>query len=167
MARKRKPHRASKGEGSLYQRGRMWWYKAPTGERCSTGTQDQSKAINFKIRKLAELRIGQPSPPSHTPTSETTVNELLDAHVAYMKRQNRRSTQDVEWILTKHVRPYFGERIAAELTTADFERYRADKKDLEPTTINRHLSYIRSGYVTGHRRVTPRMVDFIPAFPIV
>jgi integrase len=166
MPRKRKQHRGPKGEGSLFQRGRVWWYKSPTGERFSTGTQTQSEAIDFKIRKLAELRIDQPAPPA-TPTTATTVNALLDAHGAYMRRKNRRSTQDVEWILNKHVRPYFGDRIAATLTTADFEKYREFKKNLEPTTINRHLSYIRSGFVTGHRRVTPRMVDFIPAFPIV
>jgi hypothetical protein len=63
-----------------------------------------------------------------------------------MRRKNRKSTQDVEWVLNLHVRPYFGDRVAATLTTRDFEQYREDKKDdLEATTINRHLSYIRSG----------------------
>ena len=38
--------------------------------RLSTGTSIQSEALDFTIRKLAEFRIG------------TTVNELLDAHVA-------------------------------------------------------------------------------------
>ncbi len=85
-----------------------------------------------------------------------------------MRRKNRKSTQDVEWVLNLHVRPYFGDRVAATLTTRDFEQYREDKKnDLEPTTINRHMSYLRSGYYTGMKRVTPQMVNFIPAFPTV
>jgi integrase len=162
-----KQHRGARGEGHLFKRGRLWWYKAPTGQRFSTGTQIKSEAVDFKLRKLAELRVEQPH--IKTKSKPSSVNELLDAHLAYMRRKNRASAQDVERILKKHVRPYFGERVASSLTTADFERYREDKtlEKLEPTTINRHLSYIRSGYVTGQKRVTPRMVDFIPAFPIV
>ena len=44
----------------LFQRGRVWWYKAPNGERVSTGTAIESEAVDFKIRKLAELRSDQP-----------------------------------------------------------------------------------------------------------
>ena len=149
----------------LFLRGRMWWYKAPNGERFPTGTHVESDAIDFKLRKLAELRVGHPSV---KPPRGATVNELLDAHLAYMRRMGRKSTTGVEQVLDKHVRPYFGDRAASTLTTADFERYRDDKKGVvEPTTINRHLSHLRSGYVTGYRRVTPRMVDFVPAFPMV
>jgi integrase len=168
MAKKQKPKkRGRKGEGTLFLRGRMWWYKAPDGERFPTGTAIESEAIDFKIRKLAELRIGLPTQ-SVAKGPKTTVNELLDAHLAYMRRKDRKSVQDVEWILTLHVRPYFGLRVAATLGTKDFEQYREDKKnELEPTTINRHLSYIRSGYSTGFKRVTPRLVDFVPSFPIV
>ncbi len=158
--------RGRKGEGTLFQRGRVWWFKAPNGERVSTGTAIESEAVDFKIRKLAELHTDQPHIKTHV--RKTTVNELLDAHLAYMRRKGRKTTHEVENILTKHVRPYFGDRIASTLSTADFERYREDKQNkLEPTTLNRHMAYIRSGYQTGHRRVTPRMVDFIPAFPIV
>ncbi|HTR35449.1 MAG TPA: site-specific integrase [Bryobacteraceae bacterium] len=167
MPRKQKiRRRGRKGEGMLFLRGRVWWFKSPNGERESTGTSIESEAIEFKIRKLAELRVDQPHVKS--PASKATVNELLDAHLAYMRRKGRKSTQGVEQVLDKHVRPYFGDRVAATLTTADFERYREDKKDqVKPTTINRHLSHLRSGYVTGYRRVTPRLVDFVPAFPIV
>ncbi len=167
MPKKQKVRRRGrKGEGMLFQRGRVWWYKSPTGERVSTGTTVESEAVDFKIRKLAELRTDQPH--IKAPVHKATVNELLDAHLAYMRRKDRKSTKGVEQVLDKHVRPYFGDRVAATLTTADFERYREDKKSkVKPTTINRHLSHLRSGYVTGHRRVTPRLVDFIPAFPIV
>jgi integrase len=161
----KKQRRGAKGEGSLYKRGAFWWYKTPQGERFPTGTQIKSEATDFKLRKLTALRTDQPHLVSKA--RGATVNELLDAHLAHMRRKDRKSAQDVEWVLNLHVRPYFGERVASKLGTADFEQYRKDKADLAPTTVNRHLSYIRSGYVTGHKRVTPRMVDFIPAFPIV
>jgi hypothetical protein len=44
----------------------MWWYKSADGQSFSTGTAIQSEAIDFKIRKLAEFRIGvdsQAAPP--------------------------------------------------------------------------------------------------------
>lgn len=138
----------------------MWWYKSPGRRQFSTGTQIKYEASDLR------------SDPPHikTKTKDATVNELLDAHLAYMRRRHRASAQDVEWIIKKHIRSsWIGEHVASTLTTRDFERYREEKtlEKLEPTTINRHLSYIRSGYVTGYKRVTPRMVDFIPAFPIV
>ncbi len=170
MAKKQKPkQRGRKGEGTLFLRGRMWWYKAPDGERFPTGTTVESEAIDFKIRKLAELRIGMPSHAS-AKGPETTVNQLLDAHLAYMRRKGRSSVEDVQGIIDKHIRPYFGDRIAATLGTRDFEQYRIDKKNehdpLEDSTLNRHMSYIRSGYHTGLKRITPRMVDFTPVFPM-
>jgi integrase len=172
MAKKQKPKpRGRKGEGTLFLRGRMWWYKAPTGERFPTGTGIESEAIDFKIAKLAELRIGGPALPHiKTKGPQTTVNELLDAHLAYMRRKGRRSVTDVEAVINKHIRPYFGNRIAATLGTRDFEQYRTDKRNeaepLEDTTLNRHMAYIRSGYQTGFKRITPRMVDFTPVFPM-
>lgn len=82
----------------------------------------------------------------------------------------RKSAEDVEAIVNKHIRPYFGDRIAATLGTRDFEQYRIDKKNeadpLEDTTLNRHMSYLRSYYHTGFSRITPRMVDFTPVFPM-
>ena len=144
----------------LFLRGAHCWYKAPDGERVSTETTIKSEMIEFKIRKLAELRIGLPH--IKTPTKSATVNELLDAHLTPMRRRGRKSTKGVAQILTKHVRPYFGDRIASTLT------YRDAKEDkVKLTTINRHPSHLRSDFVTGYKRVTPRFVEFIPAFPIV
>ena len=97
----------------------------------------------------------------------TTVNELLDDHIAYMRRKNRKSTQDISWVLDLHVWPHFGQRLAATPGTKDFEKYREDKKnDLEPTTINRHMSYLRSGYYTGMKRNAIN-AKHLAAFPTV
>src|SRR5580693_7917485 len=120
--------RGAKGEGSLFKRGRFYTYKAPDGQRYPTGTQVKSEATDFKLRKLAEIRSGT-HPHIVSKAKGATVNELLDAHLVYMRRKNRKSAQDVEWILNLHVRPYFGERVASTLTTADFEQYRKDKKE--------------------------------------
>ena len=163
---RKRDKRGSRGDGSLYKRGRVWWFKAPNGQCFSSGTEVKAEAVDFKQSKLAELRTDEPH--VRAKVKESTVNELLDAHLAYMRQRRRASAQDVEWVMDKHIRPYFGARVAASLGTRDFEEYRELKsaEGLEPSTVNRHLSYLRSGYVTGYKRRTPRLVDFVPAFPI-
>jgi hypothetical protein len=44
MDTKKKAQRGSKGEGTLFKRGRMRHYKAPNGERFATDTQVKSEA---------------------------------------------------------------------------------------------------------------------------
>ena len=91
MAKKQpRKHRVAKGEGHLYQRGRMWWFRTPDRERFPTGTAILSDAIDFKIRKLAELQIGMLPTPARATRPKTTVNELLDVHLAYMRSKNRK-----------------------------------------------------------------------------
>jgi hypothetical protein len=45
--RKKKVNRAARGEGSLYLRGKMWWYKAPDGICRSIGTWRYSNKARF------------------------------------------------------------------------------------------------------------------------
>jgi integrase len=162
----RKVNRGAKGDGCLYQRGRLWWFKAPNGERYPTGKSTKDEAVIFKQDKIAELRAGTPQ--VITKSKETTVNQLLDAHLDYMRLKKRVSVEEVAGQLVLHVRPVFGERIASTVTTQDFHDFRTAKRKEEvigDTTINRLLSFICSGYYTGFKRTTPRMVDFVPYFP--
>jgi len=107
MTKKRKAvrRRDRKGEGMLFQRGRIRWYKAQDGQRVSTGTTLESEAVDFKIRKLAEPRIDQPH--IKTPVPKATVNEPLDGCLAYMRRKNRPSAEDLEGVVKIHARSNF------------------------------------------------------------
>ena len=96
-------------------------FEAPDGARVSTGTTIESEAVKFKIRKLAELRIGLPH--IKRPMKGAMVDELLHGHLAHMRRQGRKSTKRRAGI-DEHVRRYFGDRVASTLTTADFEQHR-------------------------------------------
>ena len=140
----------------LFLRGQVWWYKAPDGERFSTGSPMESEVIEFKI--LSSPAANRSAPHQDTcKTKGATINELLDAHLAHMRRQGRKSTKGVEQVLTKHVRlASLRDRVASTLTTADFECYPKAKEDkVKPTTINRHLSHLRSGFVTGYSDSRP------------
>lgn len=159
--------RGAKGEGCLFKRGRFYTYKAPDGARYATGTQIKSEAVDFKLRKLAELRSDQPHIVSKA--KGTTLNELLDAYLASMRRDGAKTAAGVEGILKLHVRPAFGHRVASTLTTADFHKYRINKFSPEDrlghTSINRHFAYIRAAFYVG-QKLTPALVERVPYFPM-
>jgi integrase len=160
-----KERRGRKGEGHLFKRGKFWSYKAPDGKIHATHTTIQSEAIQFKNRILAGLNSDQPH--IKIKTKGATVNELLDAHLRYMRLKARKSVEDVEYIVEKWLKPYFGDRVASSLNSSDFEKYRNDRSPTHtPSSINRHLSYLRSGFHTGRDRNTPRLVELIPVFPM-
>ena len=160
-----KQKRGRKGEGSLFKRGRFWTFKAPDGTTHATQTAVQSEAIEFKNRLLANLNSDQPHIKSKAKT--VTVGELLDAHLKYMRLKGRKSADDVELIVEKWLKPYFGDRVATSINSSDFDKYRLDRTSThEPSSINRHLSYVRSGFHTGRDRTTPRLIDQIPVFPM-
>jgi hypothetical protein len=53
-----------------------------------------------------------------------------------------------------------GYRVAATLGTADLEEYRRVKKvDLQATTVNRHLSYLRSGLAEIQQHLPGKIVQ--------
>ena len=57
---KKKANRTDKGQGSLFKRGRVWTFNAPNGKQYSTGQQTKSEAVQFKHKKIEELRTEQP-----------------------------------------------------------------------------------------------------------
>ncbi|MEO5923713.1 MAG: hypothetical protein ABIR70_07815 [Bryobacteraceae bacterium] len=73
----KKSKRGSKGEGTLFRRGRMWHFKAPNGERFAIGKQVKSDAIAYKHKKLAELQ--DPSQPRPEGASRTMKSRKMNS----------------------------------------------------------------------------------------
>ncbi len=122
--RKKKVNRVSKGEGSLYLRGRVWWYKSPDGTSRSTGRKIKSEAVEWKQKFLAECCNREGRIPTERARATVTVNEVLDDYVAYLTLKARKSVKIIAQVLDANIRPVFGDRQPASLTTSDFQRYR-------------------------------------------
>jgi len=108
--RKKKVNRVSKGEGSLYLRGRVWWYKAPDGACRSTERKIKSEAIEWKQKFVAERYNSEGRPPIARARGTVTVNEVLDDYLSYLTLKARKSLNVITQVFNASIRPAFGDR---------------------------------------------------------
>jgi integrase len=71
--------------------------------------------------------------------------------------------------LDANIRPGLGSRHAASITSDDLWGYRKMRKSTgrADATINNELSYLRSAFLYGMKKQTPKKVIEVPYFPIV
>jgi len=161
MPRKKKPIKANYGDGNLFQRGSRWWFRFRiNGKRKAvpTGKSTEAEAIEWRDAKLLELRS-----PAVAKPKEVTVNEILDDYLEYLRLKGRKSLKIVTGVLTSRIRPVFGERTAASITTKDAASYRAQMPGRD-VTANRHLSLLHAAMSHAHKRQSPRKLNMIPHF---
>jgi hypothetical protein len=105
--RKKKANRAAKGEGSLYLRGRMWWYQSPDGICRSTETRIKSEAVEWKQQFHAELRNSEGRPLIVSADAGVTINEVLDDYISCLTLKGRKSLKMIGQVLDANIRPVF------------------------------------------------------------
>lgn len=167
--RKKKKTRGRYGDGSVYKNGKLYWYKIPNPEggkpilgSCKTDNYDVALSVLAKVRNSITA-------PDKPPVKVTTIGDLLDVYIKDIDRKKgSEESAHVTWrVIQKHVRPWFGKKLAAELAPQDLKEYRQVKTEgekLSDTSVNRHFSYMRRAYVLGHEA---GLVDVIPPFPKV
>jgi integrase len=170
MAKRKRVSRGQKGLGSYFRRGNVWWFKCvKDGQKIqrSTGEIDIEKA---KSENEAYFRL---NPLSHSPTTtrhETvTVTEIIDDYLVALEANRAKSLYDIRKALDANVRPVFGVRLAASISSDDLRAYRKNRKSAgrAEATINNELSYLRSAFLYGMKKQTPKKVLELPYFPIV
>lgn len=160
----RKKKRHAKGEGSLYLRGKIWWYKAPDGTCHSTGKRIQSEAVDWKLNFLTTLRQAHNGKPTTRPGIDC--NEILNDYIADLELRRRRIDNSV-YVINANLRPTFGARRVDSLVTADFLKYReVREKEVLPTTVNRELEILRAALNVGKKQGPPPKVISVPHFPM-
>src|ERR1035441_712945 len=151
------------GDGRLYKRGRIWWYRLGDYDK-STGKTLQSEAIQERDRIKASITNGVPAL-----QNLVTVGLLLDDSFAHLERNQAKALKSIKNVVNANVRRVFGERAAASITSADLIEYRKmrEAEEAKPATINNELAYMRAAYNHGLKRQTPPKVAAVPHFPIV
>ena len=92
------------------------------------------------------------------------VDQLLDLIVEDYRFNRRSSTYDLELRIDKHLRPFFGQKKAVDVTTTVIKNYTAARsKKAEPATINKELAYLRRAFRLGHQN-EPQLVEKVPYF---
>jgi len=157
-----------RGTGSIYhQKGSsVWWvkyYRHGKPYRESTRTTDQRRAEQFLRQRLAEITTGNFSGPR---AERIRVDELADALLRDYRINRRRSLQDAEARWRLHLKPFFGNLRAVDVSSDLVSRYvdARQREGAENATINRELSCMKRMYRMA-QQTTPPQVYRVPAFP--
>jgi integrase len=78
---------------------------------------------------------------------KVTMDELFDDLLANVPHEPTRKNYD--WVLKSHVRPFFGNMLAADVTVQHCQAYRAHRRAKKDTTINRDLSKVSKAFRVG------------------
>lgn len=145
-----------------------WWLKyylpgkiKPT--RVSSDTDDYEAAVAMLKQKMARaaLKVQHTDDPD-----KVRVSQLLDLVVEDHRMAKRSSTYDVDRRIDKHLRPYFGHRLAREITTTLLKQYIKGRLAFAAeATINKELAFLRRGFRLGFQN-DPPLVERVPYFPM-
>ena len=161
----RQRHR--RGSGSVYQKpGSPHWviqyYKLDPDKGRSVRVREYTKLRSraeaqklltdrlSKIGRGEQFEVGRP----------VTVAELYDALRTFTENNSasKRAVSGLGW-RWKHLKPFFGDMRAANVSTASVEKYKQQRRaeSAAPATVNRELATLRRAFNYGKRCTPPRV----------
>ncbi len=102
-------------------------YYTPDGKQVCESAHTKDKA---EARRVLQARLGQLAEGRYVgPAAErVTFEELAEMILDDYQVNGRKSCGDVEWRIRCHLRPFFGQKRAQEITTADVKAYIAHRQ---------------------------------------
>ena len=84
------------------------------------------------------------------------VNQLLDLVIEDYEADKLRSLYDTKLRIDKHLRPYFGHKLAASVGTAAIKDFTAKRAVVAaPATVNKELAFLRRAFRLGLEQEPP------------
>lgn len=126
----------------------VWWWKAPTGRRHSTGERDYDDAQRWALDRASEMRHGEAPSLQAPPRYDDLERMLLDDWEA----KGRRGIPQAVCRL-KHLRHAFAGWSAAAITTDRITGYALRRKaeSAAPATINVEIACLHRAFVLAKR----------------
>jgi integrase len=126
--------------GELKQRGQIWWiryYKNGRRHEESSGSTKESDAKSLLRVREGDIERGVAMTPKvgRIRFDEATKDVLND-----YRTNRKRSLDDVERRIEMHLKPFFGNRRMASITTADIREY-IDSRQKETTVLRKAFTF--------------------------
>jgi integrase len=152
-----------KGTGSIYRRGRVWWIRCEHGAKPeSSGSIRKADAQELLDKRLAEASVGRLNLAN---VGHATYADLEGMLLADLRANGRRSVEDVERYRLPHLKAFFGEMRARDITY-----------DVVTGYVARRMAHASASTVSYEAKLLSRMfkiaqragkVDRMPAFPTI
>jgi integrase len=106
------------------------------------------------------------------PETRVRVNALAEAYLRYLKNSKPKSYMWVWRMWNKHLKPFFGGRLAGRVGSDEFDKYVEQRKEgvtderirSRNATVNRELAILKAAY--NHAAdLEPPLISRIPKFP--
>lgn len=153
-----------RGEGRIYQRGKIYWIQYCRRGRVYRETShsaDRRDALKLLRKRLAEIATGR-----HAPDAERVRLADLTGMIEDDYRLNAQRSVDRVQRAFRHVREYFGDARALDLTPARLVTYanHHSADGAAPATVANELAALKRGFSLAVRagRLLHR-----PAFPVI
>jgi integrase len=141
---------------------RYWIRYSHNGKqiRESSGSTSESKARALLKKRLGEIEVGKFSEPS---AKRITVGELLDGLMTRYQIEKARSFRNTKSVI-KHLRRFFAEDRAVEITTPRLRQYVAERQHRQAAdaSIKRELAHLRLAF---RQAVEDNRLNAVPLFP--
>ena len=118
--------------GELKRRGQIWWiryYKNGKRYEESSGSAKEGEAKSLLRLREGDIERGVAVTPK---VGRIRVDEAAKDVLNDYRTNRKRSLDDVERRIEKHLKPFFGNRRMASITTADIREY-IDSRQKETT----------------------------------
>ena len=140
----------TRGMGSLFLRGKVWWVKyyrngRPFRESSrSTKREVAARLLKKRVGQIAEGKIVSPA------AERVRLAELLDDWLTSLRIAKSTSLPQAK-IRAQHLLDFFGSQRAQTISAADVRAYVVHRQDdgLEPGTVNLELAALARAYSLG------------------
>ncbi len=155
--------KALRGMGRIFQRGPVWWIayhfngKEIRESAKSLNEADARRALKKRLKEIHGSRFVGPQ------EEKLTVDDLLDALIVHLETKGAKTVKRLKSHL-KPLRDWFALTRAVNVTTADVERYVAERLKLAKAraTINRETGALKQALNLARKQARLARVPYIP-----